>query len=178
MSAVFISVTVNLSVFSDLNNHFGREGIHYGSTYTVQTAGYLIDGVAEFTAGVQNRVNNTHGRDFFGRMDVHRDTAAVVGNGNTAVLLKYDVNPVAVACQMFIDIDSAKMQKMVFMPNFHPRINPAISNRTAFINSTSVPILTSIPNELCSAVLITMARPDAAPLVPLAGNTQPIHPNE
>ena len=53
----------------------------------MQTAGYLINGIAELTARMQYRIYDTCRRNLLGRVDVHRNAAAVIDNRNPAVLL-------------------------------------------------------------------------------------------
>ena len=87
MSAVFVGIAVNVTVPLDLNAHLRGEGVHDGSAYAVQTAGNLIDRVAELAARMKNRIDNARGRNLLGRMDVHGDTAAVIDYGDAAVFL-------------------------------------------------------------------------------------------
>ena len=97
MTAIFVCITVDFAVFFYFYHHFGGKGVYDGRTYAVQTAGYFVDAVAEFAAGVKYGVNNPDGRDSLGWMYVHRYTASVVGDGDTAVLLEHDVNTVTKA---------------------------------------------------------------------------------
>ena len=47
--AALITLLVDMSVSADLNFQPVRKGIYYGSTYAVQSAGYLVSSAAEFS---------------------------------------------------------------------------------------------------------------------------------
>ena len=69
----------------------------------METAGNLVDGIAEFAARVQDRVDDPRGRDLLRRMDVHRDAASVVDDRDAAVLPENDVDLVAETGEVLVD---------------------------------------------------------------------------
>ena len=103
MAAVFVLVAVHIAAPFNLYNHVGGESIDDRGADAVQTAGNLVDGVAELAARMQNRVDHARGRNLLRRMNVHRDTAAVVNDGDAAVLLKRDVDFGAISCEVLVD---------------------------------------------------------------------------
>ncbi len=84
-----------------------RKRIDHRDTYTVKAAGNLVGivirRVFEFPAGVEL------GHDHFGRrntlfgMDTGRNAPAIIFHRNRAVWIERDRDPVAMACQCFID---------------------------------------------------------------------------
>ncbi len=81
---------------------FGQ-GVDDGHTNAVQAAGYLVGIVIELTAGVQHGHDDLRrGAPFF-RVQVHRDAAAVVGNGDGFIGMNGDGNDLAVAGQGLVD---------------------------------------------------------------------------
>jgi len=92
----------NLAVPLDLDNHFFTEGVHDGYTHAMQAAGNLVAGAAEFSAGVKNRQHHFH-RRFAGFMHIHRNSPAIIGDGNRIILVDHDIHFVAIAGQRLID---------------------------------------------------------------------------
>ena len=103
MTAVLVFVAVHVAASLDLHNHAGGESVYNGGADTVQTAGNLVDGVAEFAARMQNRVDDTCGGNLLRRMNVHRNAATVVDDGDAAVFLKRDIDFGAVAREVLVD---------------------------------------------------------------------------
>ena len=103
MAAVAVLVAIHVAAALDLHDHVRGESVHDRGADAVQTAGHLVHGVAEFAARVQDRVDDARGRDSLGRMNVHRNAAAVVKDRYAAVLLKSDVDLVAVAREVLVD---------------------------------------------------------------------------
>ena len=69
----------------------------------VQAAGDLVRAVVEFPAGVQHGHDDLGGRDALLAVDIHRDAAAVVGDGDRFVGVDGDHDAVAVAGQRLVD---------------------------------------------------------------------------
>src|SRR5699024_3692172 len=80
----------------DAGFHTGGQGVDHGNTNTVQTTGDRVGIGVELTAGVQLRHDDLHGRGA-GRVHLHRDATAVVGNLDGAVLLQRDRDLLGVA---------------------------------------------------------------------------------
>ena len=80
--AGFVFLVIDLAVPPDIHFHEFRQGVDHGYAHAVQTAGHLIGVPVEFTTGVQFGQNNLHGGNTFGFMYVHRNTTAVVFNGD------------------------------------------------------------------------------------------------
>jgi hypothetical protein len=92
----------------------------------VQTAGILIGTLTKLPARVQVGKNQFEGWDFEFRMNVDRNTAAIVTEGTGTVDVQSDVDTVAVARQMLVDrvvenLKNAMVQPaLVGWPNVHP----------------------------------------------------------
>ena len=88
---------VELSIARDLDLKLVGQRVHDGDADAVQAAGGLVDLGIEFSAGVQRRHDDFERRlvaEF--RMRIDRDAAAVVGDGQEAVLVELDLDPVGV----------------------------------------------------------------------------------
>ncbi len=103
LAAVFVFVVVNAAALANLNHHLTGQGVYNRSADAVQTAGYLVGGVAEFAARMQNGINHTLGRNLLRWVNVNRDAAAMVNERDAAVFVKSDVNLIAVSRQMLVD---------------------------------------------------------------------------
>ena len=71
----------NLAIPLDLNDHFFTEGVYDRHADAMQTAGNLVAGAAEFSAGVKNRQHHFY-RRFAGFVHIHRNAPAIVHNGD------------------------------------------------------------------------------------------------
>ncbi len=94
---------INLVVPRNLDLEPFRKGVDALGAHAVQAAGILVGALAEFSARVQVRQHQFHRRHFPFRMDVDRDAAAVVADGNGAIDMDGDVDGLAIAGQMFVD---------------------------------------------------------------------------
>ena len=81
--------------------HVLTEGIYHGNAYAMKAAGNLVAITAELAPGMEHRQNNLHGR-LAGFMQVNRNAAAIIGNGDAVVLMNHHVDIRAVACQRLI----------------------------------------------------------------------------
>ena len=101
--AQLVLLAVQLAVALDGELQHVRQRVDHRDADAMQAAGDLVRVVVEFTAGVQ------HGHDDLGRravlflVDVDRDAAAVVGDGDGFVGVDRDDDPVAVAGQRLVD---------------------------------------------------------------------------
>ena len=68
----------------------------------MQTTGYFVSAAAEFTAGMQDGVNNFYAGDALLGLNINRNTTAVIGNGNGIIGINGNGNFVAVAGQSLI----------------------------------------------------------------------------
>ena len=87
----------------DLDREPLGKGVHHGSAHAVEAAGNLIAAAAEFAAGVEHRVHHFQSGPAGLGLDVHGNTAAVVGDGDGVAGVDGDGDVLAVACQRFID---------------------------------------------------------------------------
>ena len=81
--------------------HVLTEGIYHGNAYAVETAGNLVAIAAKLAPGMEHRQNYLHSR-LAGFMQVNRDAAAIIGNGDAVILMNHHVDIRAVACQRLI----------------------------------------------------------------------------
>ena len=73
---------MHFSIAADLHLEPLGQGVHTLGTHTVETAGIFVGALPEFTASMEIREHQFHSRDFEFRVDIHRNTAAVVPNGD------------------------------------------------------------------------------------------------
>ena len=92
---------MNFAVTLYLYLHVLTEGIYHGNAYAMKAAGNLVAITAELAPGMEHRQNNLHGR-LAGFMQVNRNAAAIIGNGDAVVLMNHHVDIRAVACQRLI----------------------------------------------------------------------------
>ena len=69
----------------------------------METSRVLVGSLAEFAAGVEIGHDEFEGRDLELGMDLNRNTAAIVTNGDGSVGVNGDLNTCAVAGQMLVD---------------------------------------------------------------------------
>ncbi len=100
---VLIFLLVQFAVAADIHLQFGGQSVYNRYTHAVQTAGHLVGVVIELTASMQ------HGHDNFGGgytlffMDIHRDTAAVIRDGNRFIRVDGHSHFGTVTSQRLID---------------------------------------------------------------------------
>jgi hypothetical protein len=87
------------------NAHFAPfgQGIDRRNAHAVQAAGDFVAGVAKFAARVQDGHDHFERGFVLLRMNIHRDAAAVVFDGNAAVFVDDNDDAVACAGQGFVD---------------------------------------------------------------------------
>ena len=91
-------LAIELPVARDLDLELVGERVHHRDADAVQAAGGLVDLGVELSAGMQRRHDDFERRLVAElRMRVDRDAAAVVGDGQQAVLVELDLDPVGVA---------------------------------------------------------------------------------
>ena len=95
--AAFKDDLVDLTAAVNLYLNPIGQGIYNRGTYAVQTTGYFVSAAAEFTAGMQNGINNFYTGDALLGLNINRDTTAVIGNGNRIIGINSNSNFVAVA---------------------------------------------------------------------------------
>ena len=101
--AEVILLAVQLAVAADAQLQVIRQRVDDRHADAVQAAGDLVGAVVELPARMQ------HGHDDFGRgtplfgVDIHRDAAAVVGDGDRFIGMDGDDDAVAVAGQGLVD---------------------------------------------------------------------------
>src|SRR5690606_25797808 len=100
---VLVNLLPHMAFAADRQFQAGRKGVHYRHPYTVQSAGYLVGIVIEFSAGVQHRHDDFRSGPAFFRMNVDRNATAIVGNPDRFISVNDDPNFGTVAGQRFID---------------------------------------------------------------------------
>src|SRR5690606_13462806 len=80
-----------------------RQGVDDGDADAVKTTGDGVSAATELSAGVQDRHHDLDGRLLLLLVDVDRNTAAVVGDSESAVLADEHPDVVAVPGERFID---------------------------------------------------------------------------
>ena len=79
------------------------QSVDNGSAHAVETAGYLVTAAAELAAGMQNGINHFQSRLAGLGLNIHRDTTAIVHNGDGIALVDDDLDLRTVAGQRLID---------------------------------------------------------------------------
>ena len=93
---------MHLAVARDLDLKPFADRVHAFRADAVRAAGKFVAALAVFAAGVQRRQNQLDAGNFVLRMNVHRNAAAVVADGNRAVHVDRHLDLVAVAGEMFV----------------------------------------------------------------------------
>ena len=93
---------VFLAVAAHAHRYMGGKRVHNRNAHAVQAAGDLVAFAAELATRVQDGKNNLYGRNLLFRMQVNRDTAAVVHNRDGVVLVNGNFDMVAVAGKRFV----------------------------------------------------------------------------
>ena len=91
-----------VAVAADIGLQPGGQRVDHRDTHAVQTARHLVGALFELAAGVQHGHHHVDGRHT-GLMHRHRDTAAVVGDLDTAVVEQADIDLVGVAGHRLVD---------------------------------------------------------------------------
>ena len=94
---------INQAVFVNLNLQPLRQSVDNRRAHAMQTAGNLIASAAELAAGMEHRENHLQSRLSGLRLDVHGDTAAVIGDGDGVAGVDGDGDMLAVAGQGLVD---------------------------------------------------------------------------
>ena len=106
MAAVGELDSVVAAVLVDLDNTPCGQGVHDRNTDAMQSAGHLVAGTAELSAGVQHRerdLDSRHPLHLRVGMGIDRDATAVVGDPTAAVREQHDVDLRAVARHGLVD---------------------------------------------------------------------------
>ena len=101
--AVDVGLLPNLAATADSQDQLFGQGVHYRHTYTVQTTGYFIGVVVEFTASVEHGHNDLCRRNAFFFVHVYRDATTVVTHGDGFIRVDDNADVVAVTGQSFVD---------------------------------------------------------------------------
>ena len=91
-----------VAITTHIGDHPGAQRVDHRAPHPVQAAGHLVAAGTELAAGVQDRQHQRQRRDTFGRVDGHRDTAAVVDDPAAAAVDQFDLDVVAVAGQRLV----------------------------------------------------------------------------
>ena len=87
----------------DLDPQPLRQGVDHRSADTMEAAGDLITAAAELAAGVEHGVDHFQGGLASLSLDVHRDAAAVVGDGDGVAVVDGHVDLGTITGQRFVD---------------------------------------------------------------------------
>ena len=93
---------INLAVARNLHLEPFADRIHALGAHAVRAAGKFITALAVFAAGMQRRQHHLHAGNTVLRMNIHRDAASVVADGNRAVHMNGHFNLIAMTRQMFV----------------------------------------------------------------------------
>ncbi len=94
-----------VAVAVPIHQHFQpfRERVDHRYTHAMKSARHLVGVLVELPAGVQHRKGQFNAGDLLGGMEVHRDAAPVVGNGDRVVGVDRYHDRVAEAGQRLVD---------------------------------------------------------------------------
>ena len=98
-----ILLLIDFTIAEYLRSHVGRQRVYARHTYTVQTSGYLVRTLVEFTSGMQYGHGNFQCRLLFFLVIVHRNTASVVLYCDWIVFVDCYFDVVAITGQCFVD---------------------------------------------------------------------------
>ena len=101
--AVAVFLVVDLLVAEDRQDQVLGQRVDHRHADAVQAAADLVAALAELTAGVQDGHDDLGRRPALFRVDIHRDTAPVVGHRDGFVGVDNDPDAVAVAGQGLVD---------------------------------------------------------------------------
>ncbi len=101
--SLFKADLVDLFIDKDTDNDPLGQGVDNRSSDTVKTSRNLISSSAEFASGMQDGVDNFNAGNALLGLDIDRDPAAVVDNGDGVVGIDGDSDLGAVAGQSFVD---------------------------------------------------------------------------
>ena len=87
----------------NLNPQPFRQGVDHTGAHAVEAAGDLITAAAELAAGVEDGIYHLQGGLAGLGLDVHRDAAAVVGDGDGVAVVNGDPDLGTVAGQSFVN---------------------------------------------------------------------------
>ena len=94
---------VDLAVAHDVGVEPIGEGVDALRADAVEAAGIFVGALAELAAGVEIGEHEFDGGHAEFRVHVHRDAAAVVGDGNRAIDVDGDLDAGAIAGEVFVD---------------------------------------------------------------------------
>ncbi len=94
---------IDLAVLVNLDLQPLRQGVYHAGAHAVQAAGDLVAPAAKLTARVEDGKHDLQrGKSGLG-LYVHRDAAAVVGDGNDVALFDDHIDLIAVTGQSLVD---------------------------------------------------------------------------
>ena len=94
---------VDLAILMNLNPQPFRQGVDHAGAHAVEAAGDLITAAAELAAGVEDGIYHLQGGLAGLGLDVHRDAAAVVGDGDGVAVVNGDPDLGTVAGQGLVN---------------------------------------------------------------------------
>ena len=101
--ALAVGLAEDLPVAADLGDEQRREGVHARDAHAVETSRDLVAALVELASGVQHGQHDLEGRLALLFVEVGRDTAAVVPDGDGVVFVDRHVDIGAEAGEGFVD---------------------------------------------------------------------------
>ena len=101
--AALVALVVLLAAPAHRDFEILRQGVDHRDAHAVQAAGDLVGVVVELAAGMEHGHDHFDGRPAFLGVDVHRNAAAVVRDGDRVVQVDGDADAVAVAGHGLVD---------------------------------------------------------------------------
>ena len=117
---------VDMPVAMHFGFQIGGQAVDHRAADAVQPAGYFVSPAAELAAGVQGGHHRFQPGLAGGRMHIHRDAPAVVGNGNQPIPAQGQVDPGAVAGHSLVHgvvqdfVDQVVQAALVGAADIHP----------------------------------------------------------
>jgi hypothetical protein len=104
-----------------------REGVDHGKAYSMKASGDLVATIVKFASSVEFGHHHFHRRTFLLFMDIDRDAAAVISDGDAVIDMNDDVDLGTISPEGFINaVVDQFMNQMVKafdpgVPNIHGR---------------------------------------------------------
>src|SRR5437016_956265 len=94
---------INLAVAFNFDFEPFGESVDAADADAVETAGNFVRFFVEFAAGMQNGENDFNRRLFLALVNVYRNTAAIVRDGNTVIAMDHHIDVVGKTTERFVD---------------------------------------------------------------------------
>jgi hypothetical protein len=107
-----------------------RKSVHHRAADTVQASGDLVGAAAEFTAGVQGSHYGLQARLAGGRVNINRNTSAIIGYGNQSIFIQGYIYTVTIPGHRFVHrvvqdlVNEVLQSSLIGAANVHPWPHP------------------------------------------------------